>query len=232
MSLRFAVVHEAEADFHIATELADRVLMEAIDWLDEHLIAGQREWVGTVTVDRRLTWKGMPQLARAIGIKAHGHFDGKEAGCLGRPGAWNGIRYSPSRFEDLFRGRQCSIRFQFNDLIGAAKLRVEVFQASALSQKCVGQRRRREAHTTTPPQDVRPFGQFKFHRVKLDFMALSSPPDRPPLTAEKNAEWRGQFRRKERVERARVEKSRLETASSRRTLDPNRHERPRRVVRC
>ena len=34
MSQRFAVVHEAEADFHTATELADRVLMEAIDWLD------------------------------------------------------------------------------------------------------------------------------------------------------------------------------------------------------
>jgi hypothetical protein len=121
---------------------------------------------------------------------------------------------------------------QFSDLIGAAKLRVEVFRASALSQKCVCQWRRREAHTTTPAQDVRPLGQFQFHGVKFDFMALSSPPDGPPLTARENAEWRGQFRRKERVERARVEKSRPETASSRRTLDPNRHQRPRRVVRC
>jgi hypothetical protein len=76
MSHRFAVVHEAMADFHIATELADRVLVEAIDWLDEHLIAGQREWIGTVPVDRRLTWKAIPNLAREIGIKAHGHFDG------------------------------------------------------------------------------------------------------------------------------------------------------------
>jgi hypothetical protein len=77
MSQRFAVVHEAEADFHTATELADRVLIEAIDWLDEDLIADQRQWIGMVPVDRRLTWKAIPQLARAVGIKAHGHFDGK-----------------------------------------------------------------------------------------------------------------------------------------------------------
>lgn len=77
MSQRFAVVYEAEADFHTATELADRVLADTIDWLDEHLIADQREWVGTVPVDRRLTWKAIPQLAHAAGIRAHGHFDGE-----------------------------------------------------------------------------------------------------------------------------------------------------------
>ncbi len=43
MSLRFAVVHEAEADFRTATELADRVLVEAIDWLDEEMLADHRE---------------------------------------------------------------------------------------------------------------------------------------------------------------------------------------------
>ncbi len=77
MSQRFAVVHEAEADFHTATKLADRVLMEAIDWLDEDQIDHQREWVGKVHADRRLTWKAIPQMAREIGIKAHGHFDGQ-----------------------------------------------------------------------------------------------------------------------------------------------------------
>src|SRR4051812_29936622 len=38
MSVRCAVVHEAEADFQTATELADRVLVEAIEWLDEDLL--------------------------------------------------------------------------------------------------------------------------------------------------------------------------------------------------
>jgi hypothetical protein len=77
MSLRFAVVHEAEADFHTATQLADRVLIEAIKWLEDDQIDHQREWVGNVPGDRRLTWKAIPTLARETGIKAHGHFDGQ-----------------------------------------------------------------------------------------------------------------------------------------------------------
>jgi hypothetical protein len=77
MTPRFVVVHESEADFNTATELADRVLVDAIDWLDEHLLVHQREWVGAVDGHRRLSWKAIPQMAREIGIKAHGHFDGK-----------------------------------------------------------------------------------------------------------------------------------------------------------
>jgi hypothetical protein len=53
MRQRFAVVHEAEADFQTATELADRVLVEAIDWLDERLIADQGEWVAHVVTTVR-----------------------------------------------------------------------------------------------------------------------------------------------------------------------------------
>ena len=77
MSVRFAVVHEADADFQTATELADRVLVEAIEWLDEDLLANQREWLAEVAGGRRLTWKGIKQLAREAGIRAHGHFDGE-----------------------------------------------------------------------------------------------------------------------------------------------------------
>ena len=43
MSLEFAVVHEAPADFETATELADRALLEAIDWMDEDQIDYQLE---------------------------------------------------------------------------------------------------------------------------------------------------------------------------------------------
>ena len=77
MSRRFAVVHEAEADLQTATELADRALIEAIDWLDEEQISHQREWVGTVEGESRLTWKAIKELARDAGIRARGHFDGK-----------------------------------------------------------------------------------------------------------------------------------------------------------
>ena len=45
VSLQFAVVHEAPADFQTATELADRVLVESIDWMEEDLIEHQRTWL-------------------------------------------------------------------------------------------------------------------------------------------------------------------------------------------
>jgi hypothetical protein len=77
MSLRFAVVHEAGADFRTATELADRVLLEAVEWLDDDLIGNQREWVAETASRERLTWIGIKQLAHDAGIRIHGHFDGQ-----------------------------------------------------------------------------------------------------------------------------------------------------------
>lgn len=78
MSQRFAVVHEAEADFLTATELADRELVEAInDWLDAEQLVYQRTWIGETPAGHRLTWKAIPQLAREAGIRAHGHFGGE-----------------------------------------------------------------------------------------------------------------------------------------------------------
>jgi hypothetical protein len=75
MSLQFAVVHEALADFETATELADRVLCEAIDWLDEDLLGYQRTWLGEAAGGRRLIWKAIKQLALDAEITAVGHFD-------------------------------------------------------------------------------------------------------------------------------------------------------------
>jgi hypothetical protein len=100
MSLRFAVVHEAEADFHTATELADRVLTEAIGWLDEHLIAGQREWVAHAPEGQRLTWKAIKKLADEIGIKPHGPFDGR-SGVADARAARRAILYLKAVFTDL-----------------------------------------------------------------------------------------------------------------------------------
>lgn len=77
MTARFAVVHESEADFHIATELADRVLLETISWLDDELLPNQRSWLRETTGGEHFTWKDMKQLARDAGIRVHGHFDGE-----------------------------------------------------------------------------------------------------------------------------------------------------------
>ena len=100
MSLRFAVVHEAEADLRTATELADRMLIESIDWLDEHLIANQRMWVAEEPEGRHLRWKSIPQLARDVGIRAHGHFDG-EAGEADAAAARRAILYLLKIVSDL-----------------------------------------------------------------------------------------------------------------------------------
>jgi hypothetical protein len=77
MTMRFAVVHEAFADFQIATELADRVLRETIDWLDEELLPDQRNWLAETNHGERFSWTGIKQLARDAGIRVHGHFDGE-----------------------------------------------------------------------------------------------------------------------------------------------------------
>ena len=77
MSIKIAVVHEANADFQTATELADRELVNTIDWLDEDQIEHQRTWLKKLPTGDRLTWKGIKQLALDKGIRAHGHFDGK-----------------------------------------------------------------------------------------------------------------------------------------------------------
>jgi hypothetical protein len=78
VSLQFAVVHEAPADFLIATELADRVLLESVDWLEEDQVEHQRTWIresGGVP----LTWTRIKQSARDAGINAIGFFDGHPA---------------------------------------------------------------------------------------------------------------------------------------------------------
>lgn len=79
MSRKFVVVHEAPADFDTATSLADRVLLETIDWLEEEHLATQREWIARLNDGRQLTWKSMRQLASDAGIRAHGRFDGQPA---------------------------------------------------------------------------------------------------------------------------------------------------------
>ena len=67
----------SQRDAQTATELADRVFVEAITWLDEDSLDYQRQWLTEAADRRRLTWTGMKHLASEAGIKVHGHFDGE-----------------------------------------------------------------------------------------------------------------------------------------------------------
>lgn len=79
MTLRFAVVYEAEADFRTATELADRGLMDTIDWLDESLLEFQRTWIDRTEHGQPLKWSQVKALAREAGVTVVGHIDGQPA---------------------------------------------------------------------------------------------------------------------------------------------------------
>jgi len=74
---KFVVIYEAQADFTVATELADRVLLHEIDWLDVELLQFQRQWIGEEPPGSRLTWRSIPGRAREAGIRVHGQFNGE-----------------------------------------------------------------------------------------------------------------------------------------------------------
>ena len=76
MTLRFAVVYEDTADFDIATELADRVLCDAVGWLREQNLDDCRTWLGKSHAGDELSWTGVKHLSRDAGVRGHGHFAG------------------------------------------------------------------------------------------------------------------------------------------------------------
>ena len=100
MSRKFAVVYEAKADFQIATDLADRVLCEAVEWLDEHLVIHQRDWIHKSPEGDLLAWSRIDDLARNAGVRARGHFDGEPAEPDARA-ARRAIQYLRFIFDDL-----------------------------------------------------------------------------------------------------------------------------------
>lgn len=101
MTKRFSAVYEAEADFRTATELADRALVETIDWLDEAQLAYQRSWQGIDGKGQFLTWKAIKRLAREAGVKPHhGYFLG-EPGLPDAAAARRAIAYLLNEFPQL-----------------------------------------------------------------------------------------------------------------------------------
>ncbi len=79
MSQLFAVVYEADADFQIATDLADRVLQESVEWLEESHVEHVRAWVSHAADGQPLTWSRIKQLARDAGISVAGHLEDQTA---------------------------------------------------------------------------------------------------------------------------------------------------------
>ena len=69
VSRRFAVVHESRADFQIATELADRVLLESIKWMGAEDLEYQRVWLCDID-GTPLKWKSIKKAALDVGIGA------------------------------------------------------------------------------------------------------------------------------------------------------------------
>lgn len=79
MAIKIAVVYEADADLHIAIELADRVLVESIQWLEEEHLDSQRQWLVQAGNGQPLMWSRIGRLARESRIRSHGHFAGQPA---------------------------------------------------------------------------------------------------------------------------------------------------------
>lgn len=92
MTRQIAVVHEAEGDFMTATELADRVIVEAIPWMNEDDIGPAREWLAFTPEGLRLSWTGIETLAHDAGIRVRGHFGNDPAEADAKAGL-RAIRY-------------------------------------------------------------------------------------------------------------------------------------------
>ena len=71
---RFAIVCEAHADFETATDLADRVFIESVDWLETDMLEHQRKWCGTDNGGTFLKWSAVRSMAKEHGLRVQGHF--------------------------------------------------------------------------------------------------------------------------------------------------------------
>ena len=77
MPLAFAVVCEAKADFRTATTLAERVIRDRVDWIDEDSFVHCPLWHGRDQGTPYILWTEINKLADAAGLpRIHGHFDG------------------------------------------------------------------------------------------------------------------------------------------------------------
>lgn len=88
MPFAFTVVCEAAADFRTATRLVERIVLEQVNWVNNHLLQTCPLWRGVDETQPYVLWKEVPKLAGEASIKIHGHFDGRP----GEPDAKTALR--------------------------------------------------------------------------------------------------------------------------------------------
>ena len=79
MPFAFAVVCEAAADFRTATGLAERVIRDRVDWVEEEAFLHCPVWRGAIDAASFVLWTDIPKLAKELGIRSHGHFGDRPA---------------------------------------------------------------------------------------------------------------------------------------------------------
>lgn len=99
MSLTFAMVFESCADFETTTELADRILLNSVDWLEPDWLEHQRTWLNHAS-SSALTWTMVKRLAKESNIKTVGHFADEPAASDAHAGR-RAILYLMAHFPDL-----------------------------------------------------------------------------------------------------------------------------------
>jgi hypothetical protein len=77
MALSFVVVCEARADFLTASELADRVFCDSVDWIEPDNLDFLRSYNGCPGDEPFLTWKRVKALAKGSGLRPRGFIEGQ-----------------------------------------------------------------------------------------------------------------------------------------------------------
>jgi hypothetical protein len=147
------VVCEARADQQTACGLADRVLVEGIDWLEPEMLDTQRQWTGLTSEEPFLKWASVHGEVSRTGLKGfYGHFQGGPgapdalvarkalmlfAGALRRPAAVLLVRDSdndPQRRVGLEQARR-DRPWPFEVIIGVAEPKRECWVLAGFKSK-------------------------------------------------------------------------------------------------
>jgi hypothetical protein len=100
MALSFVVVCEARADFLTASELADRVFCDSVDWIEAESLDALRSYTGPPGDEPFLTWKRVKVLAKESGLRPRGFIEGQPLELDG-PQARRAIAFIESSWPDV-----------------------------------------------------------------------------------------------------------------------------------